>query len=200
VGAWWARLSRNGKVAVVVGGVVGGVLLYKWYKARQAAAASSSTTGTTGTASTTTAGAGTTGTDQSYTPPTATVTLPGGASYSGPAAGLGTVISQLQPPTAASTTPTPAPSTGTAPAAAPSGPGYGEIPINGADYVVLGPAGGPVYQVGGGAPVYFGNADQIAEGSAAEAAAAKSGGYAYTPVAYSGLVASTPMQQAPGQF
>ena len=71
----------------------GGFVVYRWWKNRQAAASSSSSTG----AATTAAGT----TTPSYSPPTATVSLPGGGSYSGPAGGLSSVLGQLQPTSSA---------------------------------------------------------------------------------------------------
>lgn len=77
--------------------------------------------------------------------------------------------------------------------AAAATPGYGEINLPGiGESVILGritsPGNFTGYNVGGGAPVYFGNANSVAQGSAGEQVA---GNYAYTPVQYSGLVGST---------
>lgn len=90
---------------------------------------------------------------------------------------------QASPP-AASSTPTAA--------ATPATPGYGYINLPGiGQSVILGQVGAGQtfsgYNVGGGAPVYFGNANGVAQGSAGEVA----GNYAYTPVAYASLVGSS---------
>lgn len=52
----------------------------------------------------------------------------------------------------------------------------------------LNKAGSPVYNVGGGAPVFFGNASTLAQGPQYE----KPGSDIYTPVGYSNQIASTP--------
>lgn len=78
-------------------------------------------------------------------------------------------------------------------AAAPAAtPGYGYINLPGiGQSIILGQVGqGQTfsgYNVGGGAPVYFGNANGVAQGSQGEVA----GNYAYTPVAYASLVGSS---------
>ena len=65
------------------------------------------------------------------------------------------------------------------------------ISIGGTQYDVLGLASNPQYQVYGGAPAYFGNANSVAQGDAAKQAAIASGGYVYTPATYSSLVYPT---------
>ena len=108
------------------------------------------------------------------------------------------------PTTPAPTTPTPSPPSGSNPPPATGttakNEGYGTITIGGKQYAILGRAGQEVYQVGGGAPVYFGNGNKVEQGSAAEAAAAKSGGYAYTPIEYVSQIAAKPTSEAAGKF
>ena len=92
---------------------------------------------------------------------------------------------QASPP--ASSTPAPAA------AATPATPGYGYINLPGiGQSVILGQITDASqdftgYNVGGGAPVYFGNANGAAQGPGGET----QGNYAYTPVAYAGLVGSS---------
>lgn len=50
-------------------------------------------------------------------------------------------------------------------------------------------AGSQIYNVGGGAPVYFGNASTLAQGPQYE----KAGSDIYTPVGYGNQIASTPL-------
>lgn len=77
-------------------------------------------------------------------------------------------------------------------AATPATPGYGYINLPGiGQSVILGQVTDSSqdftgYNVGGGAPVYFGNANGVAQGAAGET----QGNYAYTPVAYASLVGS----------
>jgi len=109
------------------------------------------------------------------------------------------------PTTPPPTTPTPSPPTHSNPPPASTGTetpskGFGTITIGGKQYAILGRAGSQVYQVGGGAPVYFGNGNSVAQGSAAEQAAAKSGGYAYTPIEYIDQIAQKPTSEAAGKF
>jgi hypothetical protein len=82
------------------------------------------------------------------------------------------------------------------PATTPSGQGYGIVQTAQGPMVWLGvnQAGAPIYNVGGGAPVYFGNAQALATGSQYEQA-----GYdIYTPVSYENLVsANTSVLGAP---
>jgi hypothetical protein len=83
------------------------------------------------------------------------------------------------------TTPSP-PSTGTAPPTT-QHQGYGTVPTAQGQMVWLGvnQAGAPIYNVGGGAPVYFGNTAGLATGAQYE----KPGEDIYTPVAYENMVA-----------
>ena len=131
-------------------------------------------------------------------------------------ASIEAVGSPPSPPTAGATSPTTPPTTPSnptepttkAPAPTSTGneptgstePGYGTITIGGKQYAILGRAGSAVYQVGGGAPVYFGSANSIAQGSAAEAQAAKNGGYAYTPIEYASQIAKKATSEAAGKF
>lgn len=129
--AWWGRLPRGTKTMVVVGGAVGVVVLYLYMKNRSAAAAAAGTGTQAGGASLalpTTSNPGTvssgggylSGAGYSPTPqPTASVNLPSGAAYSGPAAGLGQVLSQLQQGSGPTTPPKEAIPSGTI---TPSGP------------------------------------------------------------------------------
>jgi hypothetical protein len=88
---------------------------------------------------------------------------------------------------------------GPSPAAA-ANPGYGSIDIGGQSYDILGEAGSSsVYNVGGGAPVYFGNANSIAQGKQAEQTAVAQHGYEYVPAEYGSLIGSAPGAAAPGQ-
>lgn len=102
---------------------------------------------------------------------------------------------QTTPQTGGSTTPSP-PSTGAAPpattpapTAAPKTPGYGTINTAQGQMVWLGvnQAGAPIYNVGGGAPVYFGNAAALATGGQYE----QPGYDIYTPVSDAGMVSSS---------
>jgi hypothetical protein len=119
VNAWWARLPRNSKITVGVGGLAAVFVAYRWWAGRKAAAAAAAAQSSSGS-NTTTGGIDPT-TGQPYaselaseeqsaqTAPEADVTLPNGSSYSGPAYGLSTALNTLQPPatTAANTAPTP---------------------------------------------------------------------------------------------
>jgi hypothetical protein len=105
-------------------------------------------------------------------------------------AGGGSPQSTTTPPP--TTTPSPPPTgttpPATTPAAAPKTPGYGTINTAQGQMVWLGvnQAGQPIYNVGGGAPVYFGNAQALATGAQYE----KPGYDIYTPVSDAGLVSS----------
>lgn len=106
-----------------------------------------------------------------------TPTAPGGGGTTPPPA-------TVPPPTA-----TAPPATGTAPpATTPKVPGYGTINTAQGQMVWLGvnEAGQPIYNVGGGAPVYFGNANALATGAQYE----QPGYDIYTPVADEGLVSA----------
>lgn len=116
---------------------------------------------------------------------TGTSTVPGGGGGS-----TQTPPTTTPPPTAPAPPPTvPAPpSTGTAPPATQAQtPGYGLVQTAQGEMVWLGvnSAGQPIYNVGGGAPVYFGNASALATGAQYE----QPGEDIYTPVGYEGLVA-----------
>lgn len=81
--------------------------------------------------------------------------------------------------------------------APPATPGYGYINLPGiGQSVILGelsPGGYSGYQVGGGAPVYFGNANAVSQGTGQETAS----NYAYTPVGFASLVSPTASSGGP---
>jgi len=95
------------------------------------------------------------------------------------------------PPPSGSLNPAPAPAAPPAPVV----PGYGLVStVQGLMYWLgVNTKGSNVYNVGGGAPVYFGNASNLAQGPPASA-----GGDIYTPVGYGNQIAGTPvaLQQA----
>ncbi|HEV2370049.1 MAG TPA: hypothetical protein VGR90_09225 [Acidimicrobiales bacterium] len=72
------------------------------------------------------------------------------------------------------------------PPAAPTSAGYGEVDTAQGPMDWLGVWGSPTYQVGGGAPVYFGNSGSLAQGNP------QPGEDVYTPVGYSSLVSAKP--------
>jgi len=101
---------------------------------------------------------------------------------------------------APSTTPTPVPGgpANTLPPApspppppAPSIPGYGLVQTAKGlmDWLGVNTKGSPIYNVGGGAPVYFGDAEALAQGAQYQ----QPGQDIYTPVQYVGQVATTPI-------
>jgi hypothetical protein len=100
-----------------------------------------------------------------------------------PSAGGNSSTSTTPPPT---TTPTPAPAPSQP--AAPAQVGYGTVTTALGQMIWLGNWGNPHFQVGGGAPVYFGNASSLNQGSQYEVPGAD----IYTPVAYASLVSSAP--------
>lgn len=114
-----------------------------------------------------------------------------GAPPSPPSSNPTSTSSPTTPP-AGSSNPTPPQQKSPAPASTggetSSGDGEGLITIGGKQYIILGKAGGTQYAVGGGAPVFFGSGNSIAQGTAAEQAAEKNGGYAYVPVEFKNLV------------
>jgi hypothetical protein len=105
--------------------------------------------------------------------------------------GLGTSItSAINAGTAAANPSTGATNTGSASGS--SVPAYQTINLPGIGQAdVLGQIGAngqyTGYNVGGGAPVYFGNANAVAQGPQGE----QPGNYAYTPVQYQGLIGSS---------
>lgn len=105
-----------------------------------------------------------------------TVVTPGG-SATGPS------FTYAKPATATAATP------GTPGAAAPSTAGYGVVPTKQGTMIYLGTVGGTGYEVGGGAPVYFGNATTLEVGNTNRQA----GQDVYTPVAYASQVAKSPI-------
>jgi hypothetical protein len=106
--------------------------------------------------------------------------------------------STASPPVAAPPTANPAPPSQAAPAPAASsygGPGYGVISINGQQFIELGQAGKQLlYQVAGGAPVYFGDANGVSQGAEAEAYAAYHNQNVYTPIEFAPQVSATATQ------
>jgi hypothetical protein len=90
------------------------------------------------------------------------------------------------PPTTTPAKPTqgnPAPATGTK-----AKPKFGTITIGGKEYAILGKAGSSALGVTGGAPVFFGDGNAVAQGAAAKAGAERDNGYAYTPIEYANLI------------
>jgi hypothetical protein len=124
----------------------------------------------------------------------------GGGSVSGSTGGSGGGTATTTPPPVTTSPVTSPPATGVAPPAtmpvaaptpaAPATPGFGTINLPGiGQSIILGQIGGsPGYSVGGGAPVYFGNANAVAQGPQA----ATPGSYAYVPASYGDLVSSSP--------
>lgn len=182
--AWYA--GHKPEALLGAGGIVVAIALY--VKSRNAAAASSS--GTNAPASQVISP----GTLAPYTG------SPGGSSdmsgIDSILAGLGNQLSQIQGQLPAPGTPgTPAaaaPAASTPPAPTPTQYGYGEVPTSLGEMVWLGVTGaggstGADYQVGGGAPVYFGNASSLAQGGTTQA-----GVDVYVPVAYAPQVSAKP--------
>lgn len=93
-----------------------------------------------------------------------------------------------QPPSA-TLQPAPPPAPPPPPVVPASNSGYGIVnTVQGLmDWLGVNTAGSSIFNVGGGAPVYFGNASNLAQGGQYE----KAGVDIYTPVGYSGQVAST---------
>jgi hypothetical protein len=88
------------------------------------------------------------------------------------------------------TTPSPAPTGTTAPTttSAPKAPGMGLVQTSQGEMVELGVVNqGQAYNVSGGAPVYFGNAQQLSQGWGQ----ATPGSIIYTPQQYAGQVSAT---------
>lgn len=89
------------------------------------------------------------------------------------------------------------PTTGSGVVAPAAQPGFGTIDTSQGEMVILGkegqtgPQGYSGYDVGGGAPVFYGNATDLSQGSAL----ALPGNYVYTPIQYSPLVSSTATHQ-----
>ena len=100
------------------------------------------------------------------------------------------------PPPTGTQPPAPAPPPPPAPVPTPSTKGYGLVnTVQGLMYWLgVNTAGNQIYNVGGGAPVYFGNASGLAQGSQYE----QPGQDIYTPVGYGNQIAGTPqpLQQA----
>jgi hypothetical protein len=105
----------------------------------------------------------------------------GGSSTGTPPTGTTPSSPPVTPSAPPATTPAPA-----APGAAPKTPGYGTINTAQGQMVWLGvnQAGQPIYNVGGGAPVYFGNSSALATGAQYE----KPGYDIYTPLSDASMV------------
>lgn len=103
--------------------------------------------------------------------------------------GLQSALLALQNPAAPSGTAVTTPSTPAAPAPAPApapNQGFGEVQTALGPMDWLGVWGQPTYQVGGGAPVYFGNTGSLAQGNP------QPGEDVYVPVEYQSLISSKP--------
>lgn len=155
---------------------VAGYFIYKARKANSTTAANSSTTGTgTGVASPSPLPFSYYQAPSGYT---------GGASPTGAMAATGGSSSGTAPTTGTNTP-------------SPTLPGLGQITIGNTQYDILGQITGGTpgnaqfsgYNVGGGAPVFFGNANAVAQGPQAETV----GSYAYTPSQYGTLIGTTPV-------
>jgi hypothetical protein len=173
IGAW----VKAHKPEAALGGAGLGATLYLAYRQRKAAAAA----GGSSTAATTAANA-------SYAMPQSTADTTQSDAFSGiedQVVGLQSALLALQNPAAPAAPTTPAPATPAA-AAAPAQVGFGEVDTSQGPMDWLGVWGQPIYQVGGGAPVYFGNATTLAQGNPMP------GQDVYTPVANSGLVSAKP--------
>lgn len=120
----------------------------------------------------------------------------GVSSYaSGVSQGIGLIESVMgqfptvSPGSTSSPSPTPAPTTNPTGSSGSSGqPGYGVISTAQGPMVVLGEVSQPGYQVSGGAPVYFGNAQNLTQGDSLNSYP----NYAYTPESYASFVSKTP--------
>lgn len=153
----------------------GGFIFIRWWRSRTAAASSATPTSANYNA--------TVPDPSAYQEPTASLTTPGGFNYTGPLSGLESLIPQgALAQTSGGTAPTPVAS-----------PGMGTINLPGiGQSIVLGQIGQggsyTGYNVTGGAPVYFGNANAVSQGAGQETA----GAYAYTPISYANLVSAGP--------
>lgn len=190
------KQRRDAKIAIAVGLV--GVIL-AWLTLRKSSSSSSSSTTAAPRTSGTPAGYGTVANGGADISSLGGILSSGFQQLQAGQSQLSAQIGALSPSSTAGSGTGAGAGEAPAPPVAPATIGYGTIPTAQGLMDILGPAGGNVYQVGGGAPVYFGNASSLAQGSAAAQAAA-SGGYAYTPVAFGGQVAKTATPQAPGQF
>lgn len=175
IGAWYA--GHKPEALIGAAGIV--VTLALYVRSKNASAAASGT-GTTVTPSTSQVLPGT----------TAPFTGDTGSSGGGDITGLESIISQLGTQISGLQGTQNQPGTGAAPAAAaaPQTFGQGLVDTAQGEMVWLGVtgAGGSTagdYQVGGGAPVYFGNTQTLAQGGTQEA-----GIDVYTPVGYENLV------------
>jgi hypothetical protein len=119
--------------------------------------------------------------------PTETISLPGGGSYSGPVGSPDLSVLTASGPAPGTAAATPGNGGGT-----PGQAAFATIPIGGSNpgqYIDLGQLAGQGWytgeNVGGGAPVFFGNADQVSEVSGPAAIGnLPAGTHVYTPAAY----------------
>ena len=164
------------------GGVLAG-LAYYMYTQHQASSAVTSGSGTSTSAPS--AGYSSTGGYPSYGSPATTV-VPSGLQTS-------ELLQLLQDMQGLKSTPTTTPTS--TPTATPTSkqPGYGIIQTAKGPMVILGQetGTGPVafsgYNVGGGAPVYYGNTKNLVQGLSQ----ATPGNYVYTPASFGSFVSST---------
>lgn len=182
---------------VIAIGILGLVLAYLTYRSRSSSSTTSSSTvpssvagggGNTQTLQSeiTTLGQGlkTLGTNQAQLAQTLQAqSTANQAAQSGLAAQISALSTQLKSEMASS------PQQATAATAGPA-PTVPTITIGGTTYKILGLATNIKANVGGGAPVFFGNANAIAQGPTMDVP----GNYAYTPASYANLI--TPL--APG--
>lgn len=189
-----ARVAGIPVPLLVVGGVAAAYLLYTRVRAKSAAASTSSTT----------AAPAPSATDSTSSDQATAMAIEQGAQQQAQSnaqlaqtiqsneaaafANLEAQIAQMFPSggSGTSSTSTTPPTSSTTPAPPPSSPGMGIVQTNLGPMVWLGVWGQAHYNVGGGAPVYFGNAQNLNQGSQYEIA----GNDIYTPVAYAGLVSS----------
>jgi hypothetical protein len=177
-------------IGVALVGVILTFLIYRSNKAAQSAS-TTATTNPVSTAGLLAGGSGTTNATDPYADAGINQLTQQGQAQTQALSGLTSLLQTLQsevgqmqasPPAATPAAQTP-----------PATPGYGYINVAGiGQSVILGNVGPGKqftgYNVAGGAPVYFGNASNVAQGSAAEVP----GSIAYTPVAYASLVGSSP--------
>lgn len=186
-----AKKQHRDNLIIIVVGLLGVIVTFLIYR-KNAAAGSTSTAATSGlpSSSGTVAGSGSSGDD--YADQMVEQLQSTSDQQTQAISGLQTALTNLESEISQMGSGPPAGSTppATQTTAGPS-QGYGTISIGGVLYDILGQSGQAQYQVGGGAPVYFGNANGVAQGQAAEAAAAKGGGYSYVPDQYKNLISPT---------
>lgn len=184
-----AKKKHRDNMILIGVAIVGVILTFLIYRSRQ-----SSSTSTTATTSPPVSGtvAGGTGGDPYTQQALGSITNALGQQTSA-LQGISSLLTTLQSEVGQNVQASPPPSSSPAPVAAapPATPGYGYINLPGIGQSVilgyLGQGSYTGYEVGGGAPVYFGNAAGVSQGSAQETA----GDYAYTPVQYAPLVSSS---------